>query len=119
DPLRRRIALLRLGCLLRHARPVARREFRDRVAPFRTYVGANHQDYARPVACSHERVLRPGRRVKEVPGSKASLLALDEKPALASENEERLLIRLGVIDAALARLENREGCSELGQLDRA
>ena len=30
---------------------------------------------------------------KKSQGSKASLLALDEEPALASENEERLLIR--------------------------
>jgi hypothetical protein len=44
--------------------------------------------------------------VKEVRGSKASLRALHEQPALASENEERLLIRLGVVDAALAGLED-------------
>jgi hypothetical protein len=35
EPLGRRKDLLRIGCLLLHARPVARREFRDRVAPFR------------------------------------------------------------------------------------
>ena len=67
---------------------------------------------------SHERVLRPGRRVEEVPGSKASLLALDEQPALASENEERLLIRLGVIDAALARLEDGHVDPELREFHR-
>ena len=88
------------------------------VARFRAYVCANHQDHARPVASSHERVLRPGRRVEEVPGSKASLLALDEQPALAAENEERLLIRLGVIDAALARLEDGHVDPELREFHR-
>ena len=81
-------------------------------------VCADHQDHARPVASSHEGVLRPGRRVEEVPGSEASLLALDQQPALAGENEKRLLIRLGVIDAALARLENRDVDPELRELDR-
>ena len=59
-----------------------------------------------------------GRRVEEVPGSKASLLALDEQPALASENEERLLIRLGVIEAALARLEHGHVDPELREFHR-
>src|SRR4029453_9387901 len=118
EPLGRRIDLLRIGCLLLPARPVARREFRHGVAPVRAYVGANHQDHARPVASSHERVLRPGRRVEEVPGSKASLPALDEQPALAPENEERLLIRLGVIDAALARLEDSHVDPELREFHR-
>ena len=53
-----------------------------------------------------ERVLRPGRTAEEVPGSKPSLLALDEQPALPRQNEERLLIRLGVKDAGLAWLED-------------
>src|SRR4029450_2463328 len=118
EPLGRRIDLLRIGCLLLHARPVARREFRDRVAPFRTYMGADHQDRARPAASSHERVLRPGRRVEEVPGSKASILALDEQPALAFENEESLLIRLRVIDGALARLEDGHVDPELRKFHR-
>jgi len=118
EPLGRRIDLLRIGCLLLHARPVARRKFRDRVAPFRAYVGADHQDCARPVARSHERVHRPGGRVEEVPGSKATILALDEQPALASENDERLLIRLGVIDAALARLEHGHVDPELRKFHR-
>ena len=56
--------------------------------------------------------------MEEVPGSEESLLALDEQPALAFENEERLLIRLGVIDAALARLENRDVDPDLRELDR-
>ena len=59
-----------------------------------------------------------GRRVEEVPGSKASLLALDEQPALASENEELRPIRLGVVDAALARLEDGHVDPELRELHR-
>ena len=47
------------------------------------YVGADHQDDARPVACSDERVLRPGRRVKEVPGSEATLLAFADHGEVA------------------------------------
>jgi hypothetical protein len=43
--------------------------------------------------------------VEEVPGSEESLLVLDEQPALTGQNEEVLLIRLGVVDAALAGLE--------------
>ena len=56
--------------------------------------------------------------MEEVPASEASLLVLDEQPALAGQNEEPLLIRLGVIDAALAPLENREVDPELHELDR-
>ena len=56
--------------------------------------------------------------MEEVPGPEASLLALDEQPALAGQNEERLLIRLGVLDAALAPLENRDVDPELRELDR-
>ena len=44
--------------------------------------------------------------MEEVPGSKESLLALDEQPALTGQNKERLLIGLGVEDAALAGLED-------------
>src|SRR4249920_513930 len=106
EPLGRCIDLPRIGCLLLRARAVARRELRHGVATLRAQACADHQDHAWPVASPHEGVLRPGWRVEEVPGSEASLLALDEQPALARENEERLLIRLGVIDAALARLED-------------
>jgi hypothetical protein len=56
--------------------------------------------------------------VKEVPGPKAPLLAFDEQPALTGQNEERLLIRLCVIDAALARFEDRHVDPELRELDR-
>src|SRR4051795_12823420 len=56
--------------------------------------------------------------MEEVPGSEESLLALDEQPALTHQNEERLLIRLGVVDGALAGLEDGQIDSELRELDR-
>src|SRR5215210_7390867 len=56
--------------------------------------------------------------MEEVPGSEASLFALDEQPALTGQNDERLLIRLGVVDAALAGLEDGHIDPELRELDR-
>src|SRR5215210_872592 len=118
ESLRRRIDLLRIRCLLLHARAVARRELRHRIPDVRAYVCANHQDYAWRVAGSHEGVLRPGGRMEEVPGSEEPLLALNEQPALTGQNEEGLLIRLGVVDAALAGPEDGHIDPELRELDR-
>src|SRR5438093_10888357 len=56
--------------------------------------------------------------MEEVPGSEESLLALDEQPALTCQNEEGLLIRLGVVNAALAGLEDGHIDPELRELDR-
>src|SRR5436190_17037401 len=56
--------------------------------------------------------------MEEVPSSEESLLALDEQPALTGQNEEGLLIRLGVVDAALAGLEDGHIDPELRELDR-
>src|SRR5215213_1577541 len=56
--------------------------------------------------------------MEEVPGSEESLLAFDEQPALTGQNEEGLLIRLGVVNAALAGLENGHIDPELRELDR-
>ena len=56
--------------------------------------------------------------MEEVPGSEKSLLALDEQPALTGQNEEGLLIRLGVVDAALAGLEDGHIDPEMRELDR-
>src|SRR3954470_7214650 len=56
--------------------------------------------------------------MEEVPSSEESLLALHEQPALTGQNEERLLIRLRVIDAALPRLKKRHVDPELRELDR-
>jgi hypothetical protein len=44
--------------------------------------------------------------MEEVPRPQASLLALDEQPALAQEDEERLLVRLGVVEELLTGLED-------------
>jgi hypothetical protein len=56
--------------------------------------------------------------MEEVPGSEESRLALDEQPALTGQNEEGVLIRLGVVDAALAGLEDPHIDPELRELDR-
>src|SRR6476646_6082223 len=56
--------------------------------------------------------------MEEVPGSEESLLALDEQPALTGQNEEVLLIRLGVVDAALAGLQDGHIDPQLRELDR-
>ena len=56
--------------------------------------------------------------MEEVPGSEKSLLALDEQPALTDQNEEGLLICLGVVNAALAGLEDSHIDPELRELDR-
>src|SRR3954454_16802406 len=56
--------------------------------------------------------------MEEVPGSEQSLLALHEQPALTGQNEEGLLIRLGVVNAALAGLETSHIDPELRELDR-
>src|SRR6476660_308749 len=56
--------------------------------------------------------------MEEVPGSETSVLTLDEQPALTGQDEERLLIRLGVVDAALAGLEDGHVDPELRELNR-
>src|SRR4051812_27290596 len=56
--------------------------------------------------------------MEEVPGSETPLLALDEQPALARQDQERLLICLGVVDAALTGLEDSQIDPELRELDR-
>src|SRR5437763_10270566 len=56
--------------------------------------------------------------MEEVPGLEESLFALDEEPALTGQNEERLPIRLGVVNAALAGLKDGHIDPELRELDR-
>src|SRR3954447_3475417 len=56
--------------------------------------------------------------MEEVPGSEEWLLALDEQPALTGQDEEGLLIRLGVVNAALPGLEDGHIDPELRELDR-
>src|SRR5581483_200899 len=48
----------------------------------------------------------------------ASLLALDEQRALPRKDEERLLVRLGVVEAGLPGLEDRDVDPEVGEPDR-
>ena len=56
--------------------------------------------------------------MEEVPGSEKSLPTLDEQLALTGQDEEGLLIRLGVVNAALAGLEDGHTDPELRELDR-
>src|SRR5207248_5495097 len=56
--------------------------------------------------------------MEEVPGLEESLFALDEEPALTGQNEERLPIRLGVVNAALAGLKDGHIDPELRELNR-
>src|SRR5438105_11110136 len=56
--------------------------------------------------------------MEEVPGPEESLLALDDQLALTNQNEKGLLIRLGVVDAALTGLEHSQIDPELRELDR-
>src|SRR4029453_19509752 len=63
-------------------------------------------------------MLGPGRRVEEVPRLEAPFVALDQQPALPAEDEERLLVRLGVVEDGLARLQDRDVDPELVELDR-
>jgi hypothetical protein len=55
--------------------------------------------------------------VEEVPRPEQPLLAVDEQPALAGQDEERLLLRLGVVEAVrLARLQHAQVDAELLEL---
>ena len=89
------VRLFRVGRLLVHARAVARRELRHRVAHMPVPgPGAGHQDRARLVAGADEDVLRSRRAMDEVPRPQPPLLTLDEQQALAGENEEVLLLSI-------------------------
>ncbi len=77
---------------------------------------ADHQQHARRVAQPHEDVVRARRTVKEVELPEAPLLLLDDRQALARDDEEVLLGRLGVVHARrLAGLEHRERVADLGE----
>jgi len=52
--------------------------------------------------------------VEEVPGPQASLFVLDDQRALARQDEERLLVRLGVVEGGLPGLEDGDVDPELG-----
>src|SRR5581483_6486427 len=70
-----------------------------------------HEQDAWLVAGTDEAVGRSGRAVEEVPRPQPSLLALDERDALAGQHEEVLLPRVGVVEAA------RPAGMQDGQLD--
>src|SRR5207247_2298982 len=71
--------------------------------------GTDHQDRARAGAGSDEDMARVRWTVHEVPCPQRPLLLLDEQEALAVEDEEVLLRRLGVVEAVrLARLEHAD-----------
>jgi hypothetical protein len=56
--------------------------------------------------------------VDEVPGLQPPLLVLDQEDALAAEDEEVLLVRLGVVEAhGRARLEDGQPVADLGKRD--
>src|SRR5207237_9350079 len=107
------------GRPLSRARAVHPGELRRRVVhlpvlPPRT----GHQHHARPLAGAHEDVLGPGGTVEEVPWLEEPLLTLDEEPALSGQYEERLLLRLGVVEAVrLARRQDVEPDAELRELE--
>src|SRR5262245_3376479 len=80
------------------ARAVAQGRLGARVDdPFAGRATADHEDHTRAGARGDEDVLRARRAVHEIPGTEGSLLVLDEQKAFAREDEEVLLIRLGVV----------------------
>jgi hypothetical protein len=61
--------------------------------------GADGEDDRDPLARAYDHVLRPGRRVHEVPRLERPLLAVHEQHALAREHEEVFLRTLLVVEA--------------------
>src|SRR5919109_4536273 len=59
----------------------------------------DHEDRARAVARADEHMLGARRTVHEVPSAQRALLAVDDRDALAMEDQEVLLDRLAVIEA--------------------
>src|SRR5215217_3633737 len=114
-------------CLARHVRlgldacAVAQGKLRARVRdPLLARAPAGHEDHAWTVARADEDVLRLRRAVDEVPRAKPPLLALDQQHALACDDDEVLLVRLTVIEAArLSRLQHAERESNLPEGRRA
>jgi inosine-uridine nucleoside N-ribohydrolase len=62
----------------------------------------------RAVTRTDQHVLGPRRAVEEVPLPETSLLPLHDEQALARDDEEILLVRLGVVPARVLRIEHRD-----------
>ena len=56
--------------------------------------------------------------MEEVPRPEESLLSLDEETAFPCQHKGRFLVRLGVVEAGLAGLQDGDVDAELGELDR-
>src|SRR5207247_10263558 len=97
------------------ARAAPRPQCRDAIADVRVPPPrAGHQDHARLVTGADEDVLRPGRTVKEAPLPEQAFLTLDEQSALPRQHQERLLLRLSVVEAVrLTRGQDMESDAEL------
>ena len=117
-PLERRVGLPRIGRRHVHARAVARGELGHRIEHLLVLrPRAGHQDRARPLPGADEDVFGTGRTVDEVPLPQQSFRTLNQQPAFAGEHEERLLLRLGVVETiGLTRLHHGDVDAELGKL---
>ena len=117
----RRVRLPRVGRLLLDARAEARRELRHGVA--HTASRPTREPAMKithgAVACADEDVLGPGGAVEEVPLPQEPLLPFDEQRARPGQHEERLLLRLGVVEPVrLARLQHVEADADLREPGR-
>src|SRR5262249_7590204 len=110
------VRLVRVGRLLLGARAVLCRQLRHGIVKASLPPRPGHQDHARPLAGADEDVLGAGGAVEEVPGPQRPLITFDEQRALPGEDDEVLLLRLGVVEAVrLARLEDVETDPELAE----
>src|SRR4051812_48733257 len=103
DPLHRRPVLVgfagRVRLLLDRVAVLRRRRL-DRVEDLRVgRARPGHEARARAVAGPHGDVARAGRRVEVVPRAHPPLLALDDRDALAGQDEEALEVVLLVVEA--------------------
>ena len=93
-----------------HAGAIACRQLRDGVEDLPVLAPrADHEDHTRSIACADAHVLSSSRTVEVVPLPQQPLVTVDEQPAFPREDDNRLLLRLGVVEAVrLARLQDSE-----------
>ena len=116
-----RVGLLGRAGVARDRGAVAGGELVDRVLGLLDVrpARADHEDHARTVAGADRDVVGPGRAVQVVPLAHAALLALDDRDALAAEDEEALLGGFGVVaPVGLARHEHVRADPELREAER-